>query len=237
MCGRFVLTSPADAIAAEFAASTGGLVLRPRYNIAPMQDVVVVRDVDGERSLAMLRWGLLPAWAKDPAIASRLVNARSETAAEKPSFRDAMKKRRCIVPASGFYEWKKEGTRKQPWYFRPSRPGALLAIAGLWERWRSADGEIVETTCLLTTDANALVAPVHDRMPVLLDHEQVERWLDPSDADAASLARMLAPAPPEALGAHRVSTAVSSVRNDDARNIDPIDDGGTDRGDQGDLPL
>lgn len=228
MCGRFVLTSPVDAIAAEFAAMTGGLVLRPRYNIAPMQEVVVVRETGGERTLATLRWGLVPSWAKDPSIASRLINARAETAAEKPSFREAMKKRRCVVPASGFYEWKKEGTRKQPWYFHPSRPGALLSIAGLWERWRSPEGEVVETMCLLTTEANPLMAPVHDRMPVLLDREQAARWLDPSGHDALALADMLAPAPADALTGHRVSTAVNSVGNDDARNIVPVDEPGDD---------
>lgn len=220
MCGRFVLSTPADAIAAEFAAMTGGLVLRPRYNIAPMTDVVVVRAVDGQRSLAMLRWGLIPLWAKDPTIASRLTNARSETAAEKPSFRDAMKKRRCIVPASGFYEWKKEGTRKQPWYFHPSRPTSLLAIAGLWERWRDPEGEIVETCCLLTTSANPVLAPVHDRMPVILDREGIDRWLDPEDTDSKGLADLLVPAPATTLHGHPVSTAVNSVRNDEARNIE-----------------
>ncbi len=242
MCGRFVLTTPADAIAAEFSAMTGGLVLRPRYNIGPMQDVVVVRNDGGRRTLAMLRWGLVPSWARDPAIASRLINARSETAAGKPSFRDAMKKRRCIVPASGFYEWQKEGTRKQPWYFRPSRPGALLAIAGLWESWRTPEGETVETTCLLTTEANPLLSPVHDRMPVLLDHEQAQRWLDPAETDPKAFAPMLAPAPADVLEGHRVSTAVGNVRNDDAHNIEPVDDakaglGSDHRAGQAKLPL
>lgn len=220
MCGRFVLSTPADAIAAEFAAMTGGLVLRPRYNIAPMTDIVVVRAVEGQRSLAMLRWGLIPLWAKDPTIASRLINARSETAAEKPSFRDAMKKRRCIVPASGFYEWKKEGTRKQPWYFHPSRPTSLLAIAGLWERWRDPSGEIVETCCLLTTSANSVLAPVHDRMPVTLDREGIKRWLDPVETDPKGLADLLVPTPATTLHGHPVSTAVNNVRNDDARNVE-----------------
>jgi putative SOS response-associated peptidase YedK len=235
MCGRFVLSTPADAIAAEFGAMTGGLVLRPRYNIAPMTDVVVVRSVDGQRSLAMLRWGLIPAWARDPTIASRLINARSESAADKPSFRDAMKKRRCIVPASGFYEWKKEGTRKQPWYFHPSRPASLLAMAGLWERWRDPDGEIVETCCLLTTSANPVLAPVHDRMPVTLDREGIARWLDPAETDSRGLTDLLVPAPPARLRGHPVSTAVSSVRNDDARNIEPVADKEVDTPAQGKL--
>lgn len=220
MCGRFVLTTPADAIAAEFAALAGGLVLRPSYNIAPMQDVVVVRETGGARSLAMLRWGLIPFWAKDPTIASRLINARSETAAEKPSFREAMKKRRCIVPASGFYEWKREGTRKQPWYFHPRAGEGLLAIAGLWESWKDPEGNVVETCCLLTTAANAVLAPVHDRMPVILGHEDALRWLDPAEKDPARLAALLAPAPEAVLASHPVSTAVNSVRNNDAHNIE-----------------
>lgn len=231
MCGRFVLTTPADAIAEEFAAMTGGLVLRPSYNIAPMQDVVVVRETDGVRSLAMLRWGLIPFWAKDPTIASRLINARSETAAEKPSFREAMKKRRCIVPASGFYEWKREGTRKQPWYFHPRAGQQLLAIAGLWESWKSPEGGVVETCCLLTTSANSVLAPVHDRMPVIFGQEAALRWLDPSEKDPGHLTGLLVPAPDAALRSHPVSTTVNNVRNNDARNI--AKEGPA----QGDLPL
>ena len=219
MCGRFVLTTPADALAAEFAASTGGLVLTGRYNIAPMQEIVAVRSIEGERSLALLRWGLIPIWAKDPAIASRLINARAETAATKPSFRDAMQRRRCIVPASGFYEWRKEGTRRQPWYFRSADPRKSLAIAAVWERWRDPEGRIVETCCLLTTAANRVCAPVHDRMPVILDEAGIARWLDSAESDPAALADLLVPAPEERLHTHSVSTAVNSVRNDDERNI------------------
>ena len=236
MCGRFVLTTPSDALAAEFAALTGGLQLRPRWNIAPMTDVVVVRVVDGQRRLSLQRWGLLPSWARDPSIAAKLINARGETAAEKPSFRDAMRRRRCIVPASGFYEWKRSGSRKQPWYFRPgdastpvaaspaATPGrGTLAMAGLWETWTSPGGELVETCCLLTTAPNRVMAPVHDRMPVLLDDEGVARWLDPSTDDAKELACLLRPAPDAALDAFPVSSAVGAVRNDDATNIQPID--------------
>lgn len=235
MCGRYVLTTPADALAAHFAASTGGLVLTPRWNIAPMTDIVVVRSVEGRRTLSMLRWGLVPSWARDPSIAAKLINARSETAAEKPSFREAVRKRRCIVPASGFYEWKRVGSRKQPWYFRAAdataRPMAAtpaaspgrgtLAMAGLWETWKAADGEFVETCCLLTTGANAVMAPVHDRMPVLLDDDGIRRWLDPETRDAKDLADLLHPAPDAALDAYPVSPAVNSVRNDDARNVEP----------------
>ena len=232
MCGRFVLSTPADAIAEEFSALLGGLALRPRYNIAPMQDIVAVRNLDGRRTLSLLRWGLIPFWAKDPKIAARMINARSETAAAKPAFRDALRKRRCIVPASGFYEWKKEGSRNQPWYFHTgARSGARapsLAIAAVWESWRAPHkrderdqkDEHVETCCLLTTAANRVCSPVHDRMPVLLDAAAVERWLDPSTTDAATLGDLLVPAAESALVCHPVSIAVGSVRNDDARNIE-----------------
>lgn len=239
MCGRLVLTTPVDALRAEFAAMTGVLAPRPRWNIAPMTDVVVVRadpDSPGERRLSMLRWGLIPHWARDPSIAAKLINARSETAAEKPSFRDAMRRRRCIVPASGFYEWKRAGTRKQPWYFRPgdasapmaraaaATPGrGTLAMAGLWETWAAPDGDVVETCCLLTTAANGVMAPIHDRMPVLLDDDGIRRWLDPSTTDAKDLGDLLRPAPDSTLEAWPVSSAVNAVRNDDARNIEPVE--------------
>lgn len=230
MCGRFVLTTTAEALAREFAALAvdAGLVLRPRYNIGPMQDLVVVRSGDDGRRLLMLRWGLVPSWAKDPSIASRLTNARSETVTEKPSFRDAIRRRRAVVPASGFYEWKREGTHKQPWYFFPastasqSPPAATLAMAALWESWRTPDGGILETCCLLTTAANATMRPVHDRMPVLLTTAGVNRWLEPSITDPGLLLDLLVPAPDDALGSHPVSTGVGNVRNDDARNIEPV---------------
>lgn len=236
MCGRFVLTTPADALAAEFAADVGGLSVRPRYNIAPMQDIVVVRNVGGRRTLSALRWGLLPAWAKDPSVASKLINARSETAAGKPSFRDAIRKRRCIVPASGFYEWRKEGSRRQPWYFRPAAASSSLAIAAVWESWRDPrdpENRRIETCCLLTTAANSLLAPVHDRMPLLLDKGGVARWLDPECTDCSALADLLVPCPEDRLIGHPVSTAVNSVRNDDACNIERELPPGNDRTDIG----
>jgi putative SOS response-associated peptidase YedK len=228
MCGRFVLTATADALAAEFAAKftpwTGGLVLAPRYNVAPMTGVVVVRQAEGRRELAVLRWGLVPSWARDETIAARLLNARSETAATKPSFRDAMRRRRAVVPATGFYEWKKQGSRRQPWYFHHREPARSLAIAALWEAWQQPDGGVLETCCLLTTAANAVLAPVHDRMPVLLDEAGMARWLDPDARDPATLADLLHPAPEQVLTAHPVSTAVSRVANDDPSNIEPIDE-------------
>lgn len=221
MCGRFVLTTPAQALAAHFGAWAGGLLLPARYNIAPTQDVVAVRVDQGQRQLVMLRWGLVPAWAKDLAIGNRMINARAETAAEKPSFRAAFASRRCIVPASGFYEWKREGTRKQPWYFR-ARDDGPLAIAALWERWRAPDGAALESCALLTTAANALTAPIHDRMPVLLSPRDYERWLDPAIVSPRVVEAMLVPAGEDLLAAHPVSAAVGNARHDDPRNIEPL---------------
>ncbi len=190
--------------------------LAPRYNIAPSQDAPVVRAADdgGARELAMLRWGLIPPWAKEAAIGNRMINARAETAAEKPSFRAAFKKRRCLVPADGFYEWKLEGTRKQP-YRVFLDGGGTLAFAGLWERWRGG-GETIESFAILTTDANPLLAPIHDRMPVILEPAAWPAWLEVEGTPPEALAALLAPAPDDALDAYPVSTRVNSPRNDDA---------------------
>ena len=211
------------------------LNLRPRYNVAPSQDVAVVRAADpGSRSgtgdgrtLAMLRWGLIPAWARDPAIGHRLINARSETAAEKPSFREAYRNRRCLIPADGFYEWQRRGKTRQPWLFGLSNR-APFAFAGLWERWtvpagtaltgslaeRSA-GDAIETCTILTTAANETVAPVHGRMPVILPPEAYGPWLAAEDVP-------LAPYPADAMTAHPVSTVVNRPANDDPRCVEPI---------------
>lgn len=227
MCGRFVLTTPAQALAAHFEAWDGErLVAAARYNIAPSQDVVAVRLDQGRRRLVMLRWGLVPWWAKDPAIGNRMINARAETAAGKPSFRDAMARRRCIVPASGFYEWRPAGRRKQPWYFK-SPEDVPLAMAALWERWLQPDGSALESCALLVTAANATVAPVHDRMPVLLSPRDYDRWLDPN-VDTAQVQPLLAPAPDEALVGYAVTTAVGDPKNDDPGNIEPLPAAGQD---------
>ena len=196
-------------------------------------DVVVVRNVGGERVLSLVRWGLVPAWSRDPALASHLLNARAETIADKPSFREAVRRRRCVIPASGFYEWKRAGSRKQPWYFHPPGRAAaeaapveeapaeapLLAMAGLWEQWTHGGGHPLLTCCIVTTAANRLMAPIHYRMPVLLDPQGVERWLDDATVEPSRLADLLGPPPEEALDAHPVSTAVNNVREDDPRNV------------------
>lgn len=217
MCGRFfILANPPEL--ADLFQLAGVSAVAPRYNVAPTQPVAVVRSADAGSELVNLRWGLIAPWAKDTKIAP--INARSETAADKPTFRHAMRKRRCLIPASGFYEWQATGKKqKQPFCFRlaDDRP---IAFAGLWERWHGPEGH-VESCCILTTEANDLVRPVHDRMPVLLDRRHFERWLDPAEQDAEGLASMLRPFRSEAMRAYPVSAFVNSPRNDDARCLGP----------------
>ncbi|HZW37238.1 MAG: SOS response-associated peptidase [Deltaproteobacteria bacterium] len=222
MCGRFTLFEPDQVLAREFGVS-GFPPLPPRYNIAPSQPVAAVRasPAGKGRELALLRWGLIPSWAKDPAIGDRLINARAETAREKPSFRNAFKRRRCLIPASGFYEWQRKERGKQPHYIR-MRDGHLFAFAGLWDRWESPGAGGVETCTILTTDANAVLVPIHDRMPVILPRGEYARWLDPSLQDPDSLAALLVPYPPEGMLAIPVSPRVNSPAVDDEGCIAPL---------------
>jgi putative SOS response-associated peptidase YedK len=210
MCGRFTLASPGTVVAELFGLD-GVPNLRPRFNIAPTQAVAVVRDEGGTRRLAELRWGLIPSWAKDPAIGNKLINARSETLAEKPAFRGAFRSRRCLVVADGFYEWAKTGTRKQPWYFQLS-DGRPFGFAGLWERWLPAGGEPIETCTIVTTEANELLAPVHDRMPVILDQSSFSAWLGSEPGRPPD--GLLAPYPAAAMTARPVGLTVNSPAND-----------------------
>ncbi|MCH7813503.1 MAG: SOS response-associated peptidase, partial [Planctomycetes bacterium] len=175
------------------------------------------------RRLELLRWGLIPSWAKDPAIGARMINARSETAAEKPSFRAAFRRRRCLLPADGFYEWQRSGRVKQPYYIR-LKHGPPFALAGLWEQWHSPDGSLVETCTILTTEPNELVKPLHNRMPVLLTPDVFDLWLDPAMTDPARIQPLLRPCPPEQMIAQPVTTHVNSPRNDDPACIQPLDD-------------
>jgi putative SOS response-associated peptidase YedK len=222
MCGRFTLFEPDRVLAREFGVS-GFPPWAPRYNIAPSQPVPAVRAGPSGRGreLALLRWGLIPSWAKDPGIGNRLINARAETAREKPSFRNAFKRRRCLVPSSGFYEWQRKERGKQPHFIR-MRDGRPFAFAGLWDRWESPDGGGVETCTILTTAANAVLAPIHDRMPVILPRGGYDRWLDPQLQDADSLAPLLAPFPPEEMLAFPVSPRVNSPAVDDEGCIAPL---------------
>lgn len=193
MCGRYTLKSSAHAVA-TLCNVPDASPLKPRFNIAPTQLVPVVRTARGGRELVMLRWGLIPSWAKDPKIAHTLINARSETAATKPSFRTAMKRRRCLLPADGFYEWEKVGKQKLPRHIR-LKSDEPFAFAGLWESWKPPEGEPVETCTILTTSANEVVAPYHERMPVILPPAHFDAWLNPANEDSASVQPLLVPYP------------------------------------------
>ncbi len=221
MCGRYTLATPGDVIAQQFAlAATPSLTAR--YNIAPTQEVPAVRAAQGgARELAMMKWGLVPRWAEDPSIGNRLINARSETVAEKPAFRSAFKRQRCLVLADGFYEWQKVGAgAKQPFHIRLAG-GGPFAFAGLWEHWQK-EGQTVESCTLLTTGPNGLMAPIHDRMPVILDPAEYELWLDPRQTDRARLEPLLDSFPAEGMEAWPVSRLVNSPGNDSPRCIEPV---------------
>jgi putative SOS response-associated peptidase YedK len=218
VCGRFTLASPGKIVAEVFGLDDEPM-LRPRFNIAPTQDVTVVRLTAGRREAGTQQWGLVPSWAKDESIGNRLINARAETVAEKPAFRAALRARRCLVLADGFYEWQSAGGRKQPWYFR-SRDGRPFAFAGLWERWQPAGGEAVESCTIITTEANDLVRPVHERMPVILAEGILDHWLGGGSTD--EMRALLKPAPEDFLEAFPVSLRVNSPSNDDSSCVAPV---------------
>jgi putative SOS response-associated peptidase YedK len=227
MCGRFTLTTSVRDLADLFQATAVEVAdAVPHYNIPPSARVLAVRQLPGHegRQLLPLQWGLIPSWADDPAIGNRLINARAETAAQKPAFRDAFRRRRCLVLADGFFEWKKQGRTKEPYYLR-LRDGKPFAFAGLWERWQGAGGAPVETCTILTTDANDLVRPIHNRMPVILEPETHASWLDPEVHDGAVLQPWLRPLAATAMTAYPVSRLVNNPKNDDAQCVAPrIDD-------------
>lgn len=213
MCGRFALKAPPAELITHFGlASCPDLF--PRYNIAPTSDVLVFRHKpDTGRVGQMVRWGLVPSWAKDPSIGAKLNNARGETVAEKPSFRTSFAKHRCLIPASGFYEWKpaSEGgkVRRQPFYVRPADENGLFAFAGLLARWRSDAGDDLITTCIITTGPNAVMEPIHDRMPVILEQGTWDAWLGAENATTEALKGLLVPAPPTGMMAFPVGMAVN----------------------------
>ncbi len=217
MCGRFTLAQSPDQVAKAFGLSAGPN-FPPRYNIAPSQPVgVIVQDRESnKREFRLMVWGLIPSWAKDPSKLS-LINARSETVAEKPSFRSAYKYRRCLIPADGFYEWQKvQRGPKQPFYFSMTG-GSLFAFAGLWESWND-----LETFTILTTTANTLLQTIHDRMPVILKPDDYDRWLDPSVQNPLELSDLLQPYPDEPMQAIPVSTRVNAAKVDEVECIEPL---------------
>jgi putative SOS response-associated peptidase YedK len=219
MCGRYTLASPTERLAEEFGVDAASIELAPNYNVAPTQTVAAVLGEGGQRRLEVLRWGLIPPWADDPGIGSRMINARSETAPGKPSFRRAFRERRCLIPADGFYEWQRTNGAKQPYYIH-MEDGRPFAFAGLWESWsKGGEGE-VRTCTILTTGANALVGEVHDRMPVILAHDAYDVWLDPA-SERDELTGLLAPYPVDEMEAYPVSRFVNSPSNNDPRCIEP----------------
>jgi putative SOS response-associated peptidase YedK len=220
MCGRFTLRSKAADVAKAF-----GLLevpdVPPRFNIAPTQGVPIVRvGDDGNRGLSFAHWGLIPSWAEDPAIGNRMINARADTVATKPSFRTAYKKRRCLLVADGFYEWQKTGAKKQPYYIRLKDDGPF-AFAGLWERWKR-DDKAIESCTIITTDANELMQPIHDRMPVILQPDAYELWLDPAVQEPERLQPLLRPFAAGEMAAYPVSTVVNSPRNERAECVEKL---------------
>ncbi len=223
MCGRYTLTVDAAVLATLFDLEPL-TEFEPRYNIAPSQPVPIVRsDAEGNRQWATVRWGLIPSWAKDAKIGNRLINARAETAADKPSFRSAYKHRRCLLPADGFFEWVKGPGGKQPNYIRFA-DGRPFSFAGLWESWKPPEGETVESCTILTTRPNDLIGALHDRMPVILPPERFSDWLanGPLGPDAAEA--MLIPHPAEGMEAVPVSTLVNSPKNDGPGCIEPVEE-------------
>ncbi len=225
MCGRFTLTKPipwlAEILDVKNPESVGSVP--PRYNVAPGTEVLIVRAKEATdtnaRELALARWGLVPFWAKDPDFGAKTINARSETAAQKPAFRAAFRYRRCLIPADGFYEWAGSRRKKQP-FFIHLEERKPFAFAGLWESWTGADGSILETCTILTTDANEKLAELHHRMPVILPEVSYADWLNPGENRSKNLQPLLKPYPSEAFAYYPVSERVNSPRNDDAACIE-----------------
>lgn len=220
MCGRFTLAVPAEQVAEQFRLAEVP-ELEARYNIAPTQQVAAVRAADDGRELVLLRWGLVPSWAKDPSAGAKMINARSETVAERPAFRSAFKDRRCLIPADGFYEWQKREDGKQPFHIRMA-DGTPFGLAGLWEHWKTPEGGWLYTCTILTTAANELMQPLHDRMPVIISAEQYALWLDLGMHDRGPLEELLRPYPAELMVALPVSKAVNKVANDGPELVTPV---------------
>jgi putative SOS response-associated peptidase YedK len=221
MCGRYRLARKKEILAETFDVEESAVEWSPRYNVAPGQDVVVVRQdaTRPTRSISLARWGLIPSWSKDARAGYKMINARAETVADMPAFRDPFRSRRCLIPADGFYEWSKGGKEKTPFLFSMA-DDSIFAFAGIWDRWRGSNKanpyqEPIETCSIITTSANALLAGIHDRMPVILGRDHYDLWLDPGFDKIDHLLDMLKPFPADAMRQYRVSTRVNSVKNDD----------------------
>jgi putative SOS response-associated peptidase YedK len=224
MCGRYRLSRRKQIIEEHFDAVSSDEDWTPRYNVSPTQPVPVIRQHPKEpvRKLSLMRWGLIPSWSKNSSGAARMLNARSETADTKPAFRDALKSRRCLIPADGFYEWKRDLKTKQPYCFVVNE-GELFAFAGLWDRWKDAAGKWLETCSILTTTPNSVTAPIHDRMPVILDPDSYEMWLDPGMTNVAAASDLLKPFDARQMQCFPVSGRINRVANDDADCCAPVE--------------
>ena len=224
MCGRYTLHHKPEAVTARFNVEVTPELIVPRFNIAPSQIVPIVREGDRRglvRELVGCKWGLVPFWAEDPAIGSRMINARAETLAEKPSYKRALKSRRCLIPADGFCEWKKDGKVKQPMHIK-RKDDDLFAFAGLWEEWKAPDGGRLQTCTIITTEPNELMVEIHNRMPVILPREAEHVWLDPAFDNLAQLTAMLQPYDARELEAYPVSTTVNTPAREGEELIAPL---------------
>ena len=221
MCGRYTLIADLGDLAQRFEFDGSDFSYDPGYNIAPTESVLTVRNVGG-REAAIMRWGLIPFWAKDPKIGARMINARAETVAEKPAFRNALKKRRCLVLADGYYEWQKTPVGKRP-YRIIMKSGEPFAMAGLWETWKDPQGNVIPSCTIITTATNDFLSPIHNRMPVILPRKYEDLWLDMDIDDRAALTQMLIPSPDDILDAYQVSTLVNYSRNSGPEIIARVD--------------
>lgn len=224
MCGRYRLSRRKEILEQYFDNDSLEQEWKPRYNIAPTQLVPVIRQNPRKllREMSLIRWGLIPSWAKDPSIAGKTINARSETAGTRPAFSDSLKSRRCLIPADGFYEWQRTGRAKQP-YCSEVREGELFAFAGIWDRWRHPSGNTVESCSILTAQANAVVSAMHDRMPVILGPESYDLWLDRQMQDLTVASTVLRPYDARVMRRHPISTRINQVANDDEGCSQPIE--------------
>ncbi len=220
VCGRYALLSSMEQVRDRFAPGQALLLLPTRYNIAPTQPVIVVHSESGRPALEPMRWGLVPFWSKDPTMGARLINARAETLAEKPAFRGPLMRRRCLIPASGFYEWKGSGSSKQP-YFIHLRDRRLFAFAGLYDEWPSPGGSPLRTCAIVTVEPNALIAPIHTRMPAILRDWDEDLWITPGFVPAARVMHALAPMPEDLMAMDPVSCYVNSARNEGPECLRP----------------
>ncbi len=224
MCGRFTMTLTLQEVA-EIIKITEEIDMNPRYNIAPIQDVPVIvnEEQNGQKHLKMFQWGLIPYWSKDPAIGNKMINARAETIDTKTSFKHCFQRQRCLILADGFYEWKREGKSKIPYRFMLD-DRRLFGFAGIWDTWKSPDGQAINTCSIITTSPNQLMSSFHDRMPVILEQDKEETWLDPSRNDTEYLKALLVPYPTELMKAYRVSSFVNSPKYDTIECIQPINE-------------